>query len=117
MSEELIQRNLIKAPEKMGHWDYYNIGSTTLKSLKKVKIIPNRDYEEFERKKPDALIVNKPQVIAAIEYKQPKELRTQNQLTKAIVQQLGTAKILGAKLYIITDGQKTIWLTRSLAMK
>ena len=110
MSEELIQRNLIKAPEKMGHWDYYNIGSTTLKSLKKVKIIPNRDYEEFERKKPDALIVNKPQVIAAIEYKQPKELRTQNQLTKAIVQQLGTAKILGAKLYIITDGQKTIWI-------
>ena len=30
MSEELIQRNLIEAPEKMGDWNYYNIGATTL---------------------------------------------------------------------------------------
>ena len=29
MSEELIQRNLIEAPEKMGDWNYYNIGATT----------------------------------------------------------------------------------------
>lgn len=30
MSEELIQRNLIDAPEKMGDWNFYNIGATTL---------------------------------------------------------------------------------------
>jgi len=110
MSEELIQRNLIKAPEKMGHWDYYNIGNTTLKALKKAKIIPNRDYKGFESKKPDALIVNRPQIIAAIEYKQPKELRTQKQISNAVSQELGTAQVLGARLYIITDGQKTIWI-------
>ena len=34
MSEELIQRNLIEAPEKMGDWNFYNIGATTLKALK-----------------------------------------------------------------------------------
>lgn len=26
MSEELIQRNLVEAPEKMGDWNFYNIG-------------------------------------------------------------------------------------------
>lgn len=27
MSEELIQRNLIDSPEKMGDWNFYNIGA------------------------------------------------------------------------------------------
>jgi hypothetical protein len=110
MSEELIQRNLINAPEKMGAWNFYNIGSTTLKILKSAKIIPNRDYDEYEAKKPDALIVKKPQVIAAIEYKQPKGLRTKKQIEAAIDQEIGTAQILGAKVYIVTDGKKTFWI-------
>ena len=77
MSEELIQRNLIEAPEKMGDWNFYNIGATTLKALKGAKIIPDKDYEAYEGKKPDALIVKKPIIIGAIEYKTPQELRTE----------------------------------------
>jgi len=110
MSEELIQRNLIETPEKMGPWNFYNIGATTLKTLKNAKIIPNRDYAEFENKKPDALITKKPQVIAAIEYKQPQELKTKKQIQKAISQQKGTAVALDAKIYIVTDGKKTLWI-------
>jgi len=110
MSEELIQRNLFKAPEKMGPWDFYNIGATTLKALKGAKIIPNRDYAEYEIKKPDALIVKNPRVIAAIEYKQSKELKTKKQIEAAISQEIGTAQVLGAKVYIVTDGQKTFWI-------
>ena len=110
MSEELIQRNLVEAPEKMGDWNFYNIGSTTLKALKGAKIIPDRDYEEFEVKKPDALIVKKPIVIAAIEYKPPAQLRTEKQVAKAIAQELGTAKALQARVYIVTDGKKTFWV-------
>lgn len=110
MSEELIQRYLIETPEKIGDWNYYNIGSTTLKALKNAKIIPDRDYDEYEAKKPDALIVKKPLVIAAIEYKKPSELRTEKQIVKAIVQEIGTARALKAKIYIITDGGKSIWL-------
>ncbi|GHV44283.1 hypothetical protein FACS189492_0360 [Clostridia bacterium] len=110
MSEELIQRNLIEAPEKMGVWNFYNIGSTTLKALKAAKIIPDRGYEEFEAKKPDALIVKKPRVVAAIEYKQPKELKTKKQIESAILQEIGTARVLGAKIYIVTDGKKTFWI-------
>jgi hypothetical protein len=52
MSEELIQRNLVAAPDRMGPWDYYNIGSTTLKALKAAKIIPKKDYAEFEARNP-----------------------------------------------------------------
>lgn len=99
MSEELIQRNLIEAPEKMGDWNFYNIGATTLKALKGAKIIPDKDYEAYEGKKPDALIVKKPIIIAAIEYKTPQELRTEKQIAKAIAQEIGTAQILQAKLY------------------
>ena len=110
MSEELIQRNLVEAPEKMGDWNFYNIGAATLKALKGAKIIPDRDYDEYEKKKPDALIVKKPLVIAAIEYKQPKELRTDKQVAAAIAQELGTAQALQAKIYIVTDGKKSYWI-------
>ena len=110
MSEELIQKNLVEAPEKMGDWNFYNIGATTLKALKGAKIIPDKDYDEFEAKKPDALIVKKPLVIAAIEYKVPSQLRTEKQMEKAISQELGTAQALQAKVYIITDGKKSIWV-------
>lgn len=110
MSEELIQRNLVDAPEKMGDWNFYNIGATSLKALKGAKIIPDRDYDEYEGKKPDALIVKKPLVIAAIEYKKPSELRTQKQIDKAIAQELGTAQVLQAKVYIVTDGKKSFWI-------
>lgn len=110
MSEELIQRNLVEAPEKMGDWNFYNIGATTLKALKNAKIIPNRDYDEYEGKKPDALITQKPIVIAAIEYKTPAQLRTQKQIVSAIAQELGTARALEARVYIVTDGKKTFWI-------
>jgi type I restriction-modification system DNA methylase subunit len=110
MSEEIIQRNLLTDPETMGHWSYYNIGATTLKALKSAKIIPNKDYQDYESKKPDVLIVKKPQVIAAIEYKQPSQLRTKKQIEAAISQELGTACALGARVYIVTDGKKTFWI-------
>ena len=101
MSEELIQRNLIDSPEKMGDWNFYNIGATTLKALKSAKLIPDKDYETFESKKPDALIVKKPVVIAAIEYKTPSQLRTEKQIEKAIVQELGTAQALQGQKFIL----------------
>lgn len=92
MSEELIQRNLVEAPEKMGDWNFYNIGATSLKSLKGAKIIPDKDYEEYESKKPDALIVKRPIVIAAIEYKKPTQLRTKSKLKRQLHRNLELPK-------------------------
>ena len=88
MSEELIQKNLVEAPEKMGDWNFYNIGATTLKALKGAKIIPDKDYDEFEAKKPDALIVKKPLVIAAIEYKVPPSCVLKSRLRRLFLRNL-----------------------------
>jgi hypothetical protein len=66
MSEELLQRDLQKNPEKIGKWDFYNIGATSIKNLKEYGIIRNVDYGNEEKKKVDALIVQKKNVIAVI---------------------------------------------------
>ncbi len=110
MSEELLQRDLIKNPEKIGKWDFYNIGATTVKALKEHKIIRNVNYGTVEKKKVDALIVQKKNVIAVIEYKKPSEFKTKVQKYKAIEQEIDVAKKLGAKIIIATDTKDTIWV-------
>lgn len=110
MSEELLQRGLDKEPEQFGKWDFYNIGATTVKALKNFGIIRNVDYKECEAKKVDALIVSQKNVIAVIEYKQPKEFKTKKQKEKAINQEMEVAIKLGAKIVIATDTKETVWV-------
>ncbi len=110
MSEELLQRNLLNNPEKIGNWDFYNIGSTSVKTLKEHGIIRNVNYNKEEKKKVDALIVHKKNVIAVIEYKKPSEFRTKVQKEKAIKQELEVAKKLGASIIIATDTKDSIWV-------
>lgn len=110
MNEELLQRDLIKNPEKIGKWDYYSIGATTVKALKENGIIRNVDYGEEEKKKVDALIVIKKTVIAVIEYKKPSEFKTKVQQEKAIKQEIEVARKLGAKIIIATDTHDTVWV-------
>lgn len=112
MSEELLQRGLDKnnPTAKIGKWDYYNIGATTLKALKGANIIRNIDYGNLENKKVDAIIVNRKDVIAIVEFKQPKEFKTAAQKQKAIDQEIEVAHKLGAKIVIATDTKDTVWV-------
>jgi type I restriction enzyme M protein len=110
MSEELLQRDLLKNPEKIGKWDFYRIGATSIKSLKEHGIIFNIDYKGIEKKKIDALIVLRKSVIAVIEYKKPSEFKTKKQQDDAIEQEREVAKAIGSKLIIATDTQETIWV-------
>jgi type I restriction enzyme M protein len=112
MSEELLQRGLNKntPTSKIGKWDYYNIGATSLKALKGANIIRNIDYGNLENKKVDALIVNKKDVIAIIEFKLPKEFKTKAQKQKAIDQEIDVARKLGAKIIIATDTKDAVWV-------
>lgn len=110
MSEELLQRDLQKNPEKIGKWDFYNIGATSIKNLKEYGIIRNVDYGSEEKKKVDALIVQKKNVIAVIEYKKPSEFKTEIQKQKAIEQELEVARKLDAHIIIATDTKDTIWV-------
>ncbi len=112
MSEELMQRGLDRKnpTSKIGKWDYFSIGATTLKALKSANIIRNVDYGSLETKKVDGIIINNKDVIAVIEFKQPKEFKTASQKDKAIAQEIEVAKILGCKIIIATDTVDTVWV-------
>ena len=110
MSEELLQRDLQKNPEKIGKWDFYNIGATSVKALKEYGIIRNINYGKEERKKVDALIVQQKNVIAVIEYKKPSEFKTKAQKNKAIKQEIEVAKKIGSNIIIATDTKESVWV-------
>ena len=117
MSEELLQRDLINNPEKIGKWDFRNIGNTTLNALKNAGIIPKKDYKSFERRKPDA-IISAPEVVKSktktvigiVENKDVSKFKTKKQKDTAIEQGLEVAQILDAKILIATDTVDTIWI-------
>ncbi len=109
MSEELLQRDLLKNPEKIGDWNFYNIGSTTIKSLKEHGIIRNINYGDLEKKKIDGIITEGYKVIAIIENKKPSEFKTKKQKEMAIKQELKIAEKL-TKLLIVTDTKETLWI-------
>jgi len=110
MSEELLQRDLLENPEKIGKWDFYNIGSTSIKALKEYGIIRNVDYGAVNNKKVDALIVYNKNVIAIIEYKKPGQFKTAAQKKSAIKQEIEVAKKLGSKIIIATDTDEAVWV-------
>lgn len=110
MSEELLQRGLDKNPEKIGVWNFYNIGSTTVKALKEYGIIRKIDYGNVESKKIDAIITHNKNVVAVVEYKTPAEFRTPQKKQKAINQEIETAKRIGSKILIATDTFESVWV-------
>lgn len=110
MSEELLQRNLVRSPEKIGTWNFYNIGATTVNALKEANIIRSVDYGNVAQKKVDAIIVKQKEVIAIIEYKHPRKFNTAGKRDSAISQELEVARRLKAKLIIATDTQETLWI-------
>lgn len=109
-SEELHQRDLVKNPQKLGKWDFYNIGSTTVKALKEHGIIRDIDYGSVATRKVDGLLVLKKDVAVVIENKDPSDFRTEAQKNKAIKQELDVARKLKASILIATDTIDTIWV-------
>ena len=105
MSEELLQTS----PKKIGKYTYHRLGATTLDQLKAAGIIPSKDYGKLKSKKPDGLVSYHDDIKAVVEYKQPKELKSSNQIEKAIQQEIDVAKAL-CKVLIVTDGSKSFWV-------
>lgn len=115
MSEELIKRGLEESGIKIGNYEYYIIGETTIKQLENAKIIPHKDYSKYNGNKPDGLLLDKRNkediiIIASIEYKKPSEFRTKSQQKGSIEQCNTMCQIIDAKIGIITDGQITFWI-------
>ncbi len=110
MSEELLQRGLDKKPERIGKWDFYNIGATTINQLKKHNIIRDVNYGKIGQKKVDGIIISQKKVIAIIENKTSEEFNTPKKQQKAIKQELEVAKKLECPILIATDTKETIWI-------
>lgn len=105
MSEELLQT----IPLQIGRYTYYRLGATTLNQLRDADIIPKRNYDKLERKKPDGLLVYHGEIRAVVEYKAPAEIRSDRAVEKAIKQELEVAKVL-CKVMIVTDSTKSYWV-------
>ncbi len=106
MSEELMQ----VVPARVGRFLYYPTRSSNLSQLRKAGVISDKVEKTLSSKKPDGLIVvPKGAVIAAIEYKQPKSLKTDAMIQKAIDQEIEAARAL-CKVLIITDNTKSFWV-------
>ena len=100
MSEELL-------PKKIGRYTYHRLGNTTLDQLKAKGIIPKKNYGKRKAKKPDGLVSYHGDIKVVVEYKQPQELKSDEQI--AHQQEISLAKAL-CKLLIVTDGRKSFWV-------
>ncbi|MBU1130974.1 N-6 DNA methylase [Patescibacteria group bacterium] len=121
MSEELQSKYLKKGKitgQKIGDFEYFQIGASTFNQLKQAKIIPSSYNKKYDSKKPDRLIVDrrnktKPVVMAVIEDKQGGKFTSDKEKQKAIQQCNNYCHELKAKMGIITDGATTIWINPS----
>lgn len=118
MSEELQSKYLKNCKitgQRIGDFEYFQIGSTTFNQLKQARIIPSSFDKRYASKKPDRLIVDRRNkrklvVIAVIEDKQGRKFTSVIEKQKAIHQCNNYCQELKAKMGIITDSSATIWI-------
>lgn len=112
MSEQTIQDSLFSNDVSiLDKYTCLSLGATTINDLMKSGKLKNVKVSKNLSKKPDVLIINKnKEVIVFLEFKTPGELNTQAKINKAIKQEIGVAKEIGAKIYVVADGDKYIWL-------
>lgn len=115
MSEQTIQDGLFSSDVSiLDKYTCLSLGATTINDLIKSGKLKAVKVSKNLSKKPDVLIINKnKEVIVFLEFKTPDELNTQTKINKAIKQEIGVAREIGAKVYIVTDGDKFIWLNPS----
>ena len=112
MSEQTIQDNLYSIPVTiLDKYTCLSLGATTINDLIKTGKLKSVKVSKNLSKKPDVLIINKnKEVVVFLEFKTPQELNTQAKIDKAIKQEISVAQEIGAKIYVVTDGDKYIWL-------
>jgi len=115
MSEELIQKGLTESGLKIGNYEFYPIGATTLNQLKRYKIVPSRDYKKYGARKPDALLVDrrnksKIKVILVVEHKDLGKFTSQADKIATAQQCNDLCQELKAEVGIATDNSSGIWI-------
>lgn len=114
MSEELTKKGYDKKGLVIGNYEYFDLGDTTLNQLKKIKIIPNRDYKEYGKRKPDGLLLDRRdkkniRVLCVVEHKDYSDFNTDDKKKSAIEQCNDLCQELHAQIGIATDYTSFIW--------
>lgn len=115
MSEELIRKDLTQHGLKIGNYEFYPVGDTTLNQLKKYKIISNRTYKGYTTRKPDALIVDRRnkiriKVVLVVEHKDIGKFTSQADKVATVQQCNDSCQELKAEIGVATDGSSFIWI-------
>lgn len=112
MSEQTIQNDLYSIPVTiLDKYTCLSLGATTIKDLVNSGDIIGVSSTVNHGKKPDVLIIDKDKkVIVFIEFKIPSEFNSNKKIQNAINQELDVARKVGAKIFIVTDGDKFIWI-------
>lgn len=112
MSEQTIQDSLYSIPVTiLDKYTCLSLGATTINDLIKTGKLKSVKVSKNLSKKPDVLIINKnKEVVVFLEFKTPEELNTKTKIEKAIKQEISVAQEIGAKIYVVTDGDRYIWL-------
>ncbi|MCJ0053778.1 N-6 DNA methylase [Clostridioides difficile] len=113
MSEQTIQNKLYSYNVNiLDKYECLSLGATTIRNLMETKVINNINIsKKLKDKKPDVLIIDKTkQIIIYQEQKIPNKFKSEKDIEKAINQEIGVAKALNAKIYIVSDGEKFIWI-------
>mgnify|MGYP000055107871 CR=1 FL=1 len=114
MSEQTIQDGLYSIPVQLDKYVCRSLGATTIKDLVKNKEVTGltiKECDKIKANRPDVLILNKDkQIVVFIEMKEPDKLKTERLRRLAKYQELGVARQVKAKIYMLSDGETFIWI-------
>ena len=119
MSEELKANNYTKKGSSFGVYESYTIGATNFNELKKYKIVPNKDYKGYGKRKPDGVIADRRnkddiRVIAIVEYKDPSDFDSEEKKSKAFRQCNNYCQVVGAEFGIVTDTREYFYINPNI---
>lgn len=113
-SEELNSRGLSKRGFQFGEFEFFPTHSTTIKQYKQAGIISKKDYGEYEKRRPDGILINRgsgeSKVVVVLEDKKPTDFQTEKQKKEAIEQCNDLCQELNSDIGIITDRIVTYWI-------
>ncbi len=110
MAEQINKNDYINHPDRIGGFNYYSLGETTIKQLQQNNLISSKT-RKFQNKKPDAIVTDdKKDIVVYIENKDIGKLTTPDDIQSAIDQEIDVAKAVNAPIFVVTDTVDTYWI-------
>lgn len=103
MAEQINKNDYINHPDRIGGFNYYSLGETTIKQLQQNNLISSKT-RKFQNKKPDAIVTDdEKDIVVYIENKDIGKLSTADDIQSAIDQEIDVAKAVNAPIFVVTD--------------